>query len=50
MWVASFCRITSVVEEMDESGDFTRFGFSYGTLNEHVVKGILYYNELFYNV
>ena len=35
----SFCRIVSVQDEWEEGGQSSKFGFSYGTLNEHVVKG-----------
>lgn len=38
-WVVSFCRIVYIIDEWEESGQVSRFGFAYGTLHDHVVKG-----------
>jgi len=38
-WVVSFCRIVYVLDEWDEDGSTTRFGFAYGTLEQHLEKG-----------
>jgi len=38
-WVVSFCRVVYVIDEWDESGQVSRYGFAYGTLDDHVVKG-----------
>jgi len=39
LWVVSFCRIVYIIDGWEEDGTATRFGFAYGTLQEHVEKG-----------
>lgn len=43
----SFCRISSIVDEWEEGGTVSRFGFASGTLNEHVVRGEVFIRLFF---
>ena len=38
-WLRTACRIVYVVDEHDEQKNITRFGFAYGTLDEHLERG-----------
>jgi len=37
--VINLCRVVYVVDERDSEGDVLRFGFAYGTLPDHAVRG-----------
>ena len=38
-WLCAACRIVYVLDEHDEQENITRFGFAYGTLDEHLERG-----------
>ena len=38
-WLRTACRIVYVVDEHDDQQGTTRFGFAYGTLDEHLERG-----------
>ncbi len=39
VWTVSACKIVYIVNETDDSFAVKRFGFAYGTLEQHVAKG-----------
>eukprot|EP01112_Ceratiomyxa_fruticulosa_P009711 TRINITY_DN2545_c0_g2_i2.p1 TRINITY_DN2545_c0_g2~~TRINITY_DN2545_c0_g2_i2.p1 ORF type:complete len:228 (+),score=34.19 TRINITY_DN2545_c0_g2_i2:55-684(+) len=38
-WVLSFCKIVYVINETDEKAQTWKYGFAYGTLEQHLEKG-----------